>query len=132
MKQTFEEYLKKEREYFTKITEKYSVEEHLELRTAVDSLLIAYDQAIKQALTTPDTVENLKRVLKEKYGWDNLDTEHFKWFINELLKDVIEEIRQQCNIANAVEQSEQLCQCDDAPIKHFIKNWCDDCEKRIV
>lgn len=31
-----------------------------------------------------------------------------------------------------VGQSEQLCQCEDAPIKHFINNWCDDCQKHIV
>jgi hypothetical protein len=29
-------------------------------------------------------------------------------------------------------RSEQLCQCKDAPTKHFIKNWCDDCKKHIV
>jgi len=35
-------------------------------------------------------------------------------------------------IHDVVGRSEQLCQCEDAPIKHFIKNWCDDCQKHIV
>lgn len=38
----------------------------------------------------------------------------------------------QGTIADVVGQSKQLCQCDNAPTKHFIKNWCDDCEMRIV
>ena len=25
-----------------------------------------------------------------------------------------------------------LCNCDDKAVKHFIKNWCEDCEKNIV
>jgi hypothetical protein len=29
-------------------------------------------------------------------------------------------------------RSEQLCQCEDAPTKHFVKNWCDDCKRHIV
>ena len=52
MKQTFEEYLMQARKDFAKVAAKYSVEEHLELRTAIDSLLIAYDQAADQALST--------------------------------------------------------------------------------
>jgi len=36
------------------------------------------------------------------------------------------------NISDVVGRSEQLCQCEDAPTKHFIKNWCDDCKKHIV
>lgn len=36
------------------------------------------------------------------------------------------------NIDIVVGQSEQLCQCEDAPTKHFIKNWCNDCKKNIV
>ena len=35
-------------------------------------------------------------------------------------------------LLDVVGQSEQLCQCEDAPIKHFINNWCDDCQKHIV
>lgn len=51
MEQTFEEYLKQARWDFAKVAEKYPVENHLELRTAIDSLLIAYDQAAHQALS---------------------------------------------------------------------------------
>lgn len=56
MEQTFKEYLKQSRWDFAKVAEKYPVEKHLELRTAIDSLLIAYDQAVHQALTIPDVV----------------------------------------------------------------------------
>lgn len=35
-------------------------------------------------------------------------------------------------LLDVVGRSEQLCQCEDAPIKHFINNWCDDCQKHIV
>lgn len=51
MEETFEEYLKQARWKFTTVAEKYPVENHLELRTAIDSLLIAYDQAVHQALS---------------------------------------------------------------------------------
>lgn len=54
--------------------------------------------------------------------------------ITELIKTdmLIEELNEQLRLHNVVGQSEQLCQCEDAPIKHFINNWCDDCQKHIV
>ena len=54
MKETFEDYLKQARIDFGKVAAKYTVDKHLELRTAIDSLLIAYDQATKQALNIAD------------------------------------------------------------------------------
>jgi len=54
MEETFEEYLKQARWDFAIVAEKYLVKEHLELRTAIDSFLIAYDQAVDKALLTPD------------------------------------------------------------------------------
>lgn len=54
---TFEVYLKQARWDFAKVAGKYPVEKHLELRTEIDSLLIAYDQAVHQALTRPDVVD---------------------------------------------------------------------------
>jgi hypothetical protein len=53
MKQTFEDYLKQARKDFAEVAIQYTVTEHLKLRTAIDSLLIAYDQAVNQALTIP-------------------------------------------------------------------------------
>jgi hypothetical protein len=53
MEQTFEDYLKQARQDFAKVASEYTVTEHLKLRTAIDSLLIAYDQAVSQALTIP-------------------------------------------------------------------------------
>jgi hypothetical protein len=54
MEETFEEYLKEARIDFAKVASKYPVNNHLELRTAIDALLIAYDQAVDKALITPD------------------------------------------------------------------------------
>lgn len=62
-KETFEEYLKRARWEFATIAEKYSVDEHLELRTAIDSFLIAYDQAVDKALSAPNT-KGLKKKMK--------------------------------------------------------------------
>ena len=47
MKQDFETYLQQAREDFCKVAYKYDITDHLELRTEIDSLLIAYDQAVE-------------------------------------------------------------------------------------
>ena len=41
---SFLEYIKEQREDFVKIVGQYPIRDHLELRTEIDSLLIAYDQ----------------------------------------------------------------------------------------
>ena len=46
----FEKYLKQAREDFAYEVSKYTVENNLALRTASDSLLIAFDQAVAKAL----------------------------------------------------------------------------------
>lgn len=51
MENTFEDYLKEARQRFCNITQKYSVKDNLELRTEIDSFLIAFDQATSKALT---------------------------------------------------------------------------------
>lgn len=63
--------------------------------------------------------------------WNNLE-ECLKDSI--LTNNVIEHMERYAalRIHDVVGQSEQLCQCEDAPIKHFINNWCDDCQKHIV
>lgn len=63
MEETFEEYLKQARWDFAIVAEKYLVKEHLELRTAIDSFLIAYDQAVSKALRTPDAAGQSKGVV---------------------------------------------------------------------
>jgi len=35
------------------------------------------------------TATNVKKILKDEYGWENLDNEREKWFVDELIKDVI-------------------------------------------
>jgi hypothetical protein len=46
----FEKYLKQAREKFSHEVSKYTVEDNLDLRTASDSLLIAFDQATEKAI----------------------------------------------------------------------------------
>lgn len=62
-----------------------------------------------------------------------------KYFKAQYLKETDDEYKSLVTLLNkalrihdVVGQSEQLCQCEDAPIKHFINNWCDDCQKHIV
>jgi hypothetical protein len=55
MEQTFKKYLKQARQDFAKVVSKYTVTEHLELRTAIDSLLIAYGQATDKAINFTDS-----------------------------------------------------------------------------
>tara|TARA_R110000772_G_scaffold64836_1_gene144836 strand:+ start:793 stop:1155 length:363 start_codon:yes stop_codon:yes gene_type:complete len=50
MEKTFEEYLKQSRIDLCEIAQVYTIDEHRPLRTRIDSLLIAYDQAAEKAL----------------------------------------------------------------------------------
>ena len=65
MEETFEEYLKQARQEFVKVANGYTVSQHLKLRTAIDSLLIAYDQATDQALTIPVVVGQSEQLCVE-------------------------------------------------------------------
>jgi hypothetical protein len=69
MEETFENYLKQARTDFAKVAGKYTVEEHLEMRTAIDSLLIAYDQAVEK-VSSPPIVETRLIIV----GWEFNDT----------------------------------------------------------
>jgi hypothetical protein len=73
--------------------------------------------------------------LEELLKWMN-DSEYAPTYgeLNEKVIQLIKEEQQvkNCDLADVVGQSESLCQCDDSPTKHFIKNWCDDCKKHIV
>ena len=46
----FNKYLKEARQEFCKEVNKYTVSDNLQLRTACDSFLIAFDQATEQAI----------------------------------------------------------------------------------
>jgi len=35
------------------------------------------------------TVKKIKRELQKQHGWDNLDCEEQKWFVDALIKDTI-------------------------------------------
>ncbi len=71
-------------------------------------------------------------LLKEIESWLSFNTEPSKEETAKLRKSIKEHLVEQLRIHDVVGQSEQLCQCEDAPIKHFINNWCDDCQKHIV
>ena len=71
MDNTFKDYLKQARKDFAKVAVKYSTTNHLELRTAIDSLLIAYDQAVDKALTIPIVIKcdhDFKHIMQGSTG----------------------------------------------------------------
>lgn len=35
------------------------------------------------------TVTNIKKILEKEYGWFHLDSETYKWLIDELIKDTL-------------------------------------------
>jgi|TARA_R110000823_G_scaffold99152_1_gene214040 hypothetical protein len=59
MEETFEEYLKEQREDLVYQVSKYPVQLHIDLRVAIDSMLIAYDQAVEKALRPSNAIESL-------------------------------------------------------------------------
>jgi len=67
-----ENYLKQARKDFTKVAAQYSVKDHLVLRTAIDSFLIAYDQAMD------NTTSNMPRSLTAENGAKALLIGEFK------------------------------------------------------
>lgn len=71
MDPTFKEYLEQARKDFAQVAAKYSVEEHLELRTAIDSLLIAYDQATDKALSITNVVVQIEQSKAEVFKLAN-------------------------------------------------------------
>ena len=44
------------------------------------------------------TVTKIKRELKKTHGWDNLDNEPQKWFVDALIKDTVSIIDEQLRI----------------------------------
>lgn len=64
MKEDFKEYLKEARQEFCKEVNKHNVSDNLELRTKCDSFLIAFDQAVEQALTLTDVVGQSEQLSK--------------------------------------------------------------------
>ncbi len=44
------------------------------------------------------TVTKIKRELKKTHGWDNLDNESQKWFVDALIKDTVSIIDEQLRI----------------------------------
>jgi hypothetical protein len=72
--QTFEEFLAQARHEFQQFTSlNYSVDEHLKLRTAVDSFFIAYDQAVNEIATLRARVAELEKAAEPEpttvRGW---------------------------------------------------------------
>ena len=56
----FNKYLKEARQEFCKEVNKYTVSDNLQLRTACDSFLIAFDQATEQAINYTRCCDKLK------------------------------------------------------------------------
>lgn len=56
----FSKYLKEARQEFCKEVNKYNVSDNLQLRTACDSFLIAFDQATEKAINYTHCCEELK------------------------------------------------------------------------
>ena len=57
----FNKYLKEARQEFCKEVNKYTVSDNLQLRTACDSFLIAFDQATEQAINYTHSCETLPK-----------------------------------------------------------------------
>jgi len=35
------------------------------------------------------TVTNIKKILENEYGWFHLDSESYKWLIDEIIEDIL-------------------------------------------
>ena len=60
----FNKYLKEARQEFCKEVNKYTVSDNLQLRTACDSFLIAFDQATEQAINYTHSCTELNNCFK--------------------------------------------------------------------
>lgn len=59
---SFLEYIEQQRDIFVNTAVKYTVSEHLELRTEIDSLLIAYDQMAEKLRVIYTNFENINSI----------------------------------------------------------------------
>lgn len=48
------------------------------------------------------TVNKIKRELKEKHGWDNLENNSQKWFVDELIKDTLAIVDEQLRMHKGI------------------------------
>jgi len=62
----FDKYLKEARQEFCKEVNKYNVSDNLQLRTACDSFLIAFDQATEKAINYTHSCESDSEQLCDK------------------------------------------------------------------
>ena len=67
----FKKYLKQAREEFAYEVSKYTVENNLALRTASDSLLIAFDQATEKAINYNQCCKSDSEQLRSSCDWCN-------------------------------------------------------------
>jgi len=67
MEKDFIDYLRDERNRFVKVAVKYDTHEYNELRTAIDSLLIAYDQA-REKLVQPKGIISVCKICNDEIG----------------------------------------------------------------
>jgi len=115
MEQKFEDYLKQERKCFSKVASEYTVTEHLKLRTAIDSLLIAYDQAVNQVNKMRISEQKAKEQADLYQDFFNfLNQEHNLTCTIEEMDEIIHEAQtfvKKFDIANAVVPKGALCPC---------------------
>tara|TARA_B110000902_G_scaffold194553_1_gene220497 strand:- start:78 stop:311 length:234 start_codon:yes stop_codon:yes gene_type:complete len=64
------------------------------------------------------TLKQLKSKLEKDFGWENLESDDNKWFVDNLLKDTIQAIEV---IHSCKSDSEQLS--DETTPKYGTKEW---------
>ena len=109
----FEKYLKEARQEFCKEVNKYNVSDNLQLRTACDSFMIAFDQA------TMYNKERVKRIVSEWFEFKAgiiLSNETLSKLVDDitetkLLKNEteIEDFKEQLRVANVVQRTWLFC-----------------------
>jgi aromatic ring hydroxylase len=108
MDKEFLEYLKDERNRFVKAAVKYDTHEHNELRTAIDSLLIAYDQArekLNQPLVVNSLLENFpenRPLYKDSGLWQMRTDDMEDVLIQQEYMESDESFMQRCKAINLV------------------------------
>lgn len=101
----FKKYLKEARQEFGKEVSKYNVSDNLQLRTACDSFLIAFDQATEKAInythcctelpTSTQLLSDCKKRFKELEGKGNLDYKSYRnGYLDSFSKNVVSKISQ--------------------------------------
>jgi len=63
------------------------------------------------------TLKQLKDKLEKDFGWENLESEETKWFVDELLKDTIQAVE----VTDVSQQREQLIAFSECVVKDVTR-----------